>query len=113
MAIKNKPLVSSYGTLWARNAQNIRHLRAQGKLYGVYVLRWLRCRSILVVAGLSEGLRAIGAARVEGSFGTTFPGLPSRIGGLNRMWKPYYSECFRSISGASISNARNLQMPTA
>ena len=36
--IKNRQLVSSYGTLWARNKDNIRRLRKEGKLYGVYVL---------------------------------------------------------------------------
>ncbi len=34
----NKQLVSSYGTLWARNKQNIRRLRGEGKLWGVYIL---------------------------------------------------------------------------
>lgn len=38
MVIKNRQLVSSYGTLWARNIQNIRRLREMGKLYGVYLL---------------------------------------------------------------------------
>ena len=38
MAIVNRPLVSKYGTIWARNRQNIRRLRAEGKLWGVYVL---------------------------------------------------------------------------
>jgi hypothetical protein len=38
VAIENRHLVGSYGTLWARNKQNIRRLREMGKLYGVYVL---------------------------------------------------------------------------
>lgn len=38
MAIENRRLVGSYGTQWARNQQNIRRLRAAGKLWGVYVL---------------------------------------------------------------------------
>lgn len=38
MATKNRKLVSIYGTLWARNKQNIQRLRGEGKLYGVYVL---------------------------------------------------------------------------
>ncbi|MEO7862629.1 MAG: GIY-YIG nuclease family protein [Nitrospirales bacterium] len=38
MLIKNRPLVSSYGTLWARNIKNISRLRNEGKLFGVYVL---------------------------------------------------------------------------
>lgn len=38
MAKTNRPLVIKYGTLWARNRGNIRRLRAEGKLWGVYVL---------------------------------------------------------------------------
>ena len=38
MAIENRQLVGSYGSLWARNKENIRRLREIGKLYGVYVL---------------------------------------------------------------------------
>src|SRR2546426_9176283 len=38
VATKNRGVVSSYGTLWARNKANIQALRARGKLYGVYVL---------------------------------------------------------------------------
>jgi hypothetical protein len=38
VAIKNRQLISSYGTLWARNVHNIHLLRKEGKLYGVYVL---------------------------------------------------------------------------
>ena len=38
MAIKNRALISTYGTIWARNRKNIRRLRAAGKLWGVYVL---------------------------------------------------------------------------
>ena len=38
MALVNRQLVSSYGTLWARNKQNIQRLRAAGKLWGVYIL---------------------------------------------------------------------------
>jgi hypothetical protein len=38
MATQKGHLVSAYGTLWARNRQNIRALRALGKFYGVYVL---------------------------------------------------------------------------
>ncbi len=38
MAIENRRLVGSYGSLWARNKENIRRLREIGKLYGVYVL---------------------------------------------------------------------------
>ncbi len=38
MVLVNRQLVSSYGTLWARNSQNIRALRALGKLWGVYIL---------------------------------------------------------------------------
>ena len=38
MAVANRPLVSSYGPLWARNKENIRRLREMGRLYGVYVL---------------------------------------------------------------------------
>lgn len=34
----NKPLVSKYGSLWARNRENIGKLRREGKLFGVYVL---------------------------------------------------------------------------
>src|SRR6266568_760258 len=36
--MKNRPLVTKYGTLWARNRKNIQRLRAEGKLSGVYVL---------------------------------------------------------------------------
>jgi hypothetical protein len=39
MAIKNLPIIGKYGTLWARNSQNINTLRKAGKLYGVYILR--------------------------------------------------------------------------
>src|SRR5260370_25084865 len=38
VATVNRPLVSKYGTIWARNRQNIRRLRAEGRLWGVYVL---------------------------------------------------------------------------
>ncbi len=38
MAIKNRQLIGSYGTQWARNQQNLRRLRAAGRLSGVYVL---------------------------------------------------------------------------
>jgi hypothetical protein len=38
VVIENHQLVSSYGTLWARNESNIKALRARGKLFGVYVL---------------------------------------------------------------------------
>ena len=38
MAIENRQLVDSYGSLWARNRENISRLRAMGNLYGVYVL---------------------------------------------------------------------------
>lgn len=38
MAIENRQLVGSYGSLWARNKENIRRLREMGKLYGVYLL---------------------------------------------------------------------------
>jgi len=38
VAIENRRLVGSYGSLWARNKENIRRLREIGKLYGVYVL---------------------------------------------------------------------------
>lgn len=34
----NKQLVSRYGSLWARNKENIGKLRKEGKLFGVYVL---------------------------------------------------------------------------
>lgn len=33
-----QPLVSKYGSLWARNDSNIKRLRAEGRLFGVYVL---------------------------------------------------------------------------
>lgn len=38
MARPKRSLVSRYGTLWARNRENIQRLRAEGKLSGVYVL---------------------------------------------------------------------------
>ena len=38
MPIVNRPLVSKYGTIWARNRENIQRLQAEGKLWGVYVL---------------------------------------------------------------------------
>jgi hypothetical protein len=38
MAIEKGQLVKSYGTLWARNKENIHRLRGMGKLYGVYML---------------------------------------------------------------------------
>ena len=38
MAPANRQLVSAYGTLWARNKENIRGLREAGKYWGVYVL---------------------------------------------------------------------------
>lgn len=38
MATVNPALVSSYGTLWARNGKNIEELRAKGRLFSVYVL---------------------------------------------------------------------------
>ena len=38
MARENRQLIGSYGTLWARNKENIRRLREIGKLYGVYLL---------------------------------------------------------------------------
>lgn len=38
MAIENRQLVGSYGSLWARNKENIRRLQEIGGLYGVYVL---------------------------------------------------------------------------
>ena len=38
MAMLKRSLVSSYGTLWARNRKNIQRLRAEGRLSGVYVL---------------------------------------------------------------------------
>jgi hypothetical protein len=38
VAIKNRQLIGGYGTMWARNIENVRRLRAEGKLYGVYVL---------------------------------------------------------------------------
>ena len=34
----NKQLMGKYGSLWARNKENIRKLREEGKLFGVYVL---------------------------------------------------------------------------
>ena len=34
----NKPLITRYGSLWARNSENIKQLREDGKLFGVYVL---------------------------------------------------------------------------
>lgn len=33
-----QPLVSKYGSLWARNKENMRQLKAQGRLFGIYVL---------------------------------------------------------------------------
>ena len=38
MAMVNRSLVSSYGTLWARNEENIQRLRDEGRISGVYVL---------------------------------------------------------------------------
>jgi hypothetical protein len=38
MSTKNRVLVSSYGTIWARNKANLRRLRAAGNIWGVYVL---------------------------------------------------------------------------
>ena len=38
MARVSKPLVSTYGSLWARNSDNIKQLRALGRLFGIYVL---------------------------------------------------------------------------
>jgi hypothetical protein len=38
VAKAKRPLVTRYGTLWARNRKNIQLLRAEGKLWGVYVL---------------------------------------------------------------------------
>jgi hypothetical protein len=38
MAIENRRLIGTYGTQWARNKENIKALRARGKLSGVYVL---------------------------------------------------------------------------
>lgn len=38
MVAVNRQLVSAYGTLWARNKENIRRLRDVGKIWGVYVL---------------------------------------------------------------------------
>jgi len=38
MAAASKPLVSTYGSLWARNRNNIKQLRALGRLFGIYVL---------------------------------------------------------------------------
>ena len=38
MAAASKPLVHTYGALWARNRNNIKQLRALGKLFGIYVL---------------------------------------------------------------------------
>src|SRR5438876_9597876 len=38
MATMNRPLVTKYGTRWARNSKNIQRLRAEGELWGVYVL---------------------------------------------------------------------------
>jgi hypothetical protein len=38
MATANRQLIGAYGTQWARNKDNIRALRALGKLWGVYVL---------------------------------------------------------------------------
>jgi hypothetical protein len=34
----SRSLVRKYGTRWARNKENIQRLRAEGKLWGVYVL---------------------------------------------------------------------------
>ena len=38
MAIVKRPLVTKYGTLWARNRENTQRLRSEGKVWGVYVL---------------------------------------------------------------------------
>ena len=38
MAVKNRQIVSTYGTMWARNKQNVKRLEKDGKLNGVYVL---------------------------------------------------------------------------
>jgi hypothetical protein len=38
VAAASKPLVHTYGSLWARNRKNIKQLRALGRLFGIYVL---------------------------------------------------------------------------
>jgi hypothetical protein len=38
VAIGNRQLVGSYGSLWARNKENVRRLREIRELYGIYVL---------------------------------------------------------------------------
>jgi hypothetical protein len=34
----SSPLVIKYGSLWARNRENLKRLRVEGRLFGVYVL---------------------------------------------------------------------------
>ncbi len=97
MAIENQQLVSSYGSLWARNRENISRLRAMGKLYGVYVL----CDGSMPVyigrGRLSSRIGAIGAARAEANSGTISPGTPSPTDGSRQTLRRSCSACFLSF----------------